>query len=253
VNSPIRTSAWLDSCATALLTLALLSVAHVCRAEPSAESFVPYTAKYNLRMQMGVVAEATFDLKKEGKHWRFNSRAKPKGMVSLLMSDEITETSLIDIEPKRIRPLSYTYRRGDPDEDTDEQMWQIKYNWQQNTADISTRKGKKQIPLQADILDPMTVQLALAQAVKQGCTHARYTVFDEDKTEEYVFEQSGMETVQTPLGDYAAVKIHRKHGKRETVTWFAPKLNYIPVRIRQLRNGNLNSELNLVSAEFAPR
>jgi hypothetical protein len=247
--------AWLDSCAVALLLLTLPYAAAAYCAEsvtPSAEAFVPYTAKYSFSTQMGLAAEATFNLKKHGEHWRFYSHARPKGMASLLLSEEIAETGIIDIQPDGIRPLSYTYKRGDLDDD-DVQTLQIKYNWQQKIADISGYKGKKQIPLQADIFDPLSVQLALMLAMKQGCTHARYTVFDEDKPEEQVFEQAGAEKIQTPLGEYATIKIRRRHGKRETITWFAPKLNYIPVRIHQFRSGSLNSELNLVAAEFNPR
>jgi hypothetical protein len=256
IGMPIRMKlAWLDSCTAALLLLTLPYAAGAYCVEPStsaAEPFVPYVAKYSFSTQIGVVAEATFNLKKQGEYWRFSSHARPKGMASLLLNEEIAETSTVDIQPDGIRPLSYTYKRGDLDDD-DVQTLQIKYNWQQKTADISGYKGKKQIPLQADIFDTMSVQLALTQDIKQGCTHARYTVFDEDKPEEQVFEQTGTENIQTPLGKYATVKIRRRHGKRETISWFAPKLNYIPVRIHQLKNGSLSSELNLISAEFNPR
>ena len=73
-------------------------------------------------------------------------------------------------------------------------------------------------------------------------------IFDGGALKEVQLVNEGLETLKTTLGDVEAIRVRTKNtagSRRETITWFAPSLNNIPVRIEQLKDGGLVVRLSI--------
>jgi hypothetical protein len=212
---------------------------------------VPYSAKYSLVKTGMALAQATYTLARTDRGWEFRAHARPSRMISLMVSDEIDEYSLLEIDNGRIKPIEYQYtQKKDKDDDKPVKFLQVQYDWQTRTATVNNGSDSRQLAITDDTHDPLSVQLALIQQMKNGCRNVRYTVIDELELQKQRFECTTTESLSTDLGDHQALRVSYRKGKRETVTWLAPDLNYIPVRIQQFKNDDLNSEMRITAVNF---
>jgi hypothetical protein len=215
---------------------------------PAAKPPVPYSAKYTLVKTGMSLAQATYTLARTERGWEFRAHARPTRMLSLMVSDEINEYSLLEIENGQVKPIEYRYAQKAGDKSI--KSLQVQYDWQNQTATVNNGSDSRQLALSADTHDPLSVQLALIQQMKNGCRKARYTVIDELELQKRRFECTANESVSTDLGDHQALRVSYRNGKRETVTWLAPELNYVPVKIQQFKNNDLNSEMRITAVNF---
>jgi hypothetical protein len=79
-------------------------------------------------------------------------------------------------------------------------------------------------------------------------TPRTYQLADEDSVAEYEYTDNGTATVQTGLGPVAARILTQKRAgsSRETWLWVAPELEFLPVRIEQRRDGEVQTAFALV-------
>jgi hypothetical protein len=210
---------------------------------------VPYSAKYSLVKTGMALAQATYTLARTDRGWEFRAHAKPTRMMSLMVSDAIDEYSLLEIDDGRVKPIEYQFAQKKDDGKT-VKFLQVQYDWQNRTATVNNGSDSRQLAITADTQDPLSVQLALMQQMKTGCRKALYDVIDELELEKRRFECTATESLSTDLGDHQALRVSYRKGKRETVTWLAPELNYIPVRIQQFKNNDLNSEMRITAVNF---
>ncbi|HEY3488226.1 MAG TPA: DUF3108 domain-containing protein [Gammaproteobacteria bacterium] len=209
----------------------------------------PYTAKYSLMKNGATVAEATYTLAQAGQGWKFSAHARPRGFMSFFISDEINESSAFEIDGSSIKPLQYRFEQGPPKARNRETL-EVHYNWQEHNAQVSNPQKTRQVAIKRETYDPLSVQLALMQRTQRGCDTAEYAVFHDMELQIQKFECSSGETLRTSLGNYDTVRVSYRSGKRETLIWFAPALNYIPVKIQQLRENKLKSEMRINSVKF---
>lgn len=71
---------------------------------------------------------------------------------------------------------------------------------------------------------------------------------DSIKDREFLIE--GGENIKTSAGNFESVKIIRKSGTRTTVFWMAKKLNYIPIKIYQEKEGEEQATMILSYIQF---
>jgi hypothetical protein len=210
---------------------------------------VPYRAQYSVITSGTTVAEATYTLARSGQGWEFRAHARPTRIVSWFVSAEIDEYCLLETREAAVRPLKYRFEQKGDDE-KDNKIWEAQYDWDGNIVTLSQDKKTRQLPLDTPVYDPLSVQLALAQCLKTDCREAYYSVLDALELQQRRFERAGEESLPTALGNYQTVKLSYRRGKRETITWLAPALNYIPVRIQQFRNSDLKSEMRITDVKF---
>gem|GEM_PF-606100 len=103
------------------------------------------------------------------------------------------------------------------------------------------------------VWDPLSVQLKLMTALAQGRKdNYSYTVVSKGKPKEYVFNVVGFEKVETQAGQYDAWKVQRVSRKNELTFWFAPALDYIPVKM-MVKGDWYTSELTLTDIRSGKR
>ncbi|WP_242472599.1 DUF3108 domain-containing protein [Ectothiorhodospira mobilis] len=225
--------------------LALLLLPGLAAAMP----YVPpsYTAEYQAsKMGLSVVARIT--LSREGEYLRYRAQIRPTGVLSWVLSDEIIEQSIFRITPARLQSLEYLYQHMSDDR---KRLTESRFDWERGEV-RGTRNGRSfSLEIPPDAVDRFTLQLSMIQALVKGRDRFSRTIVDKDRLTTYHFQVGAAQRIDTPLGRLEAIPVIRHIEDRDTTvsTWFAPRLNYLPVRLEQMQ-GDERLVLNLRTLEW---
>ena len=228
-----------------LLALLLL----FCPALPAAQLPPDFTASYSVQKYGSQIAEMRLSLQTRDNIASYSSHSEARGLAALLTNQEIDETSELDISDAAAPPrlLRYQYRhRGRANKN---QQFQVDY-LDDNQVRVEGSYGKQPFQLDSEqpVWDQLSVQLALLATAQQSPTSGqqyRYTIIDDGKIDEYAFEFGGEAVLKIAERTYHTLKFTRVHGKRTTSLWLAQELHYLPVKIDQYKEGELNLRMTL--------
>jgi hypothetical protein len=98
-------------------------------------------------------------------------------------------------------------------------------------------------------LDRGSLQVALMRDLAGAGVARTYALADEDGVAEYEAAENGTATMPTGIGPVATRILTQKRAgsSRETWLWVAPELRFLPVRIEQRRDGEVQTAFELVS------
>ncbi|MFP4243523.1 MAG: DUF3108 domain-containing protein, partial [Ectothiorhodospira sp.] len=218
----------------AWLTLLLLLLPGLAGAMP----YVPpsYTAEYQAsKMGLSVVARIT--LTREGEYLRYRGLVRPTGVLSWVRSDEILEQSIFRLTPTELRSQEYLYRHTGNDR---ERLTKSRFDWPEGRV-RGTHNGRDfNLKIPPEAVDRFTLQLSMIQALVEGRETFSRTIVDKDRLTTYRFQVGEARRIQTPMGELEAIPVIRHIEDRDTTvsTWFAPRLNYLPVRLEQMEGDN---------------
>jgi hypothetical protein len=233
-----------------LITLALFAAAGWANGDTSqTEALRPYTASYTLKTKGMTIANITYQLQVQGKQLLFSSKAEPKGLAKLISYQAIIEHVVLEINHEQLRPLQYKRQHGDTNNGKVENL-QVIYDWKLGTATIKSNGSNLTIDLEGGLWDEASIQLAIMHDLQQESVSLFYRVIDNPEIKEHHYQTEGKETIKTKIGQYTTLKVVRKHGKRQTIMWFAPELNYLLVKTQRYKEGKLKSEMLLQSAKL---
>ena len=178
-------------------------------------------------------------------NYSYSSITKPTGIASWFSSETITEISEGKINNNQHIPETYTYERKGGDK---QQSTNITFDYSNKTAkDISNNKT---INLQIDssITDRQIVQVLLMDDMLSGKTELIYQVINKQKIKPYSFKILPEETIETTLGTFKTTPVVRKRegSSRETTLWLAHDLFYLPVKIKQTKDGSSKFEMEII-------
>lgn len=214
-----------------------------CASGLAAAELTPFTASYAADMKMiPVNGEAIHSLTQNADGtWNLSFTA---GMFVARLSEEST----LRLKEDRVVPLSYKYERrglGRSRETT-----QV-FDW--DTGIVSgLHKGETfTLPIEPELLDKTTYQLALQRDLMDGRKDMTYRVVDGDDIDEYHFRVVGDDRVTTRAGQFDAVEVERVRdadSKRQTTLWFAKDWNYLLVRLSQVETDGQHYRIMLKEA-----
>ena len=203
----------------------------------------PFEATYSSQWDVGISlsgqAKRSLIANSDGS---FVLTTKATAMVASL-----SESSLFNYHDGAITPLHYQYQRKILNKTRDAQ---VAFDWP-NKQVTNTAQGKAwNMAIVPHTLDKQAVQLRLQldlQAHPKELAYA-YDVADGGLLKKYRFINDGEDQIETPLGQYNAIRIKRDRGTdsdRQTWIWFAPALEYSIVRIVQQEADGKRYQLNL--------
>jgi hypothetical protein len=214
---------------------------------PDNLNILPYSAQYVLQRSGIKVATGDFSLRREGDSYLYESHSKSAGIVSLFRDDDIVELTRWQLANHGVRPLQYRFAHTGID---DERHVTIDFDWSAGEVTNTVNGDAWQMAVPTGTLDKLSVQLALSVALRQGQRGPfQFPVADGGKLKTYHFEVVGEEEVETPAGRFKAIRVLRKKDKRQTTLWFAPKLDWMPIRLDQPKK---KMSMRLVSLKQAP-
>jgi len=184
----------------------------------------------------------------EENRYRYTSRLEPAGFLISLVSGTIEESTLLERDNGRLRPLSYRFSRVGLGRDREVR---IIFDWAAGRArnDVNGEAWSMEIPV--DALDKHSLVLAVAADLAAGTLRDEYPVADGGRLKVYAHLRRGEERLETPLGTFDTVMLYRQRTgrKRGTLFWHAPELDYMPVRIERFDKAGRHLELRLLALE----
>ena len=196
----------------------------------------PFEARYSLYSMGTRFAEMqrSFSRTDDG-NFIYQSSTRTVGLLALFRKDTIVEKSSWHLQQQDIQPLFYSYEHTGGRENRNVV---INFDWSRRLIINSINGSSWQMPIQAYIMDKLLYQLAIMYDLGNGKEKFSYAIADGGKIKTYRFELVGEEPVETPLGTFNALKLvrYKPNSKRETTTWCARELGYLPIKVENIEN-----------------
>ena len=232
--------------ATARLTLlAALGLAGMAglAAEPGA--IVEYTAEYEVRNDGRHVANAEFRVARiDSGNFVFTSSARARGLLRLVRPDPAVEHSEFRLGDDGIVPKSFRYEDGSR---KGEDNFTVEFDRGAGEVRVTGPAGNLTEALERGLLDRGSLQVALMRDLAACRLPGPYRYVDDNGIREYRYERLEDLATETGIGTLDTVRFaqRREGSSRETILWLAPELGFLPVRIEQIRNGELATSFAL--------
>ncbi len=196
----------------------------------------PFTATFSV--WRGALPLGSLELKlnlKEGDAYSYHAHTRPGLLAGWFSGDEVTEESHGRIAADRVIPESYNYRETQDQPDNAE----VHFDWKAMKAHTSSGGVTWSQEIETGIQDRLSQQLMVRLQLARGQKEVTYQVADGGKLKHYLFRVVGEEQVKTPQGKLDCLKVERSKESRpaDYTIWFAPQLDYLPVRIERERKG----------------
>jgi hypothetical protein len=207
-----------------------------------------YQASYDVEYKGRRLGSTDFALTHDdaAEIYEFESRTTARGVVRLLRPNPAIERSRFKFRDGVIQPLAFHFedgsRRGDDNLD-------ITFDWQAGTASVTSANGVAEFSLQPGVLDRASLQAALMHDLEHRREPGPYVLVDGDSLKTYRYSPGERRAIRTPAGRFDALALTqvREGSSRTTVLWVAPDLNYLPIKIDQYRDGEVQTSLTLTS------
>ncbi len=169
----------------------------------------------------------------------------------LIFSDKRTETAIVSIKDNKVTPLHYDYSREGTGRD---KSYQWQYNFAKKTA--TDLKDDKTITLDFTdgLLDKLSYHLQNRLDLISNPDQKRFiypVISTRGSIKNYEYQYDGKEELILPFGLVKAIRLKREitEKKRITYAWFAPELNYLLVKLYQVKAGTEQFEVQLSTLE----
>jgi len=169
----------------------------------------------------------------------------------LIFSDKRSETAIVSVENNKVTPLRYAYFREGTGRD---KSYQWMYNLPEKTA--TDLKTDKEITLDFPdgLLDKLSYHLQNRLDFIANPEQKRFiypVISTRGTIKNYEYQYDGEEELILPFGLVKAIRLKREiiEKKRITYAWFAPELNYLLVKLYQVKAGSEQFEAQLTMLE----
>jgi hypothetical protein len=215
-------------------------------------SLPDFTATYKLKKAGLAVASVHVQFARKQESYSYTSLSKTVGLIAMFRDDRIMEQSRGEFINGHIRTHEYRYQRTGKKR----KNLSIDFDHQQKAALHDENGHKTDIEIPEYAIDEFVTQLALmldlaAHPEADAKQKFTYDIVDEAKLKQRAFAIEGREQVKTAAGSHDTIKVIRARTKGSRIThfWFAPALNYVPVKIEHIdsNGGKLALELQQVT------
>lgn len=209
----------------------------------------PFVANYTIIHKSKAVGTATRALKKlDNGLFEYSYHTN---IEWLIFSDERTETSIVEINDSHVTPIDFKYKREGTGRDKSSH-WQFDIK-NSKATDVEENKTYD-VEYPSNVQDTLSYHLQHRFNLIENPTQKSFVypvIKNEDKIKNYVYQYDGEEELMLPYGLVKTIKLKRDvtEKKRVTYAWFAPELNYLLVKLYQVKGGveQFEAQLNSVT------
>ncbi|WP_085297073.1 DUF3108 domain-containing protein [Cognaticolwellia mytili] len=233
-------------------TLTLLSSISFAQAtDQTSKVMVPaFNANYTILRSSKSVGKATRKLS-----YLDNGMAKYSYHTDiewLIFSDTRDETSTVKLNGNKVTPKNYVFKREGTGRD---KYYEWSYDTANGTATDEKKNKTKTIDFPDNIQDSLSYHLQhrLNLISKPEQKQFVYPVIKSSGSlKNYVYQYDGEEEIMLPYGLVKTVKFKREvvEKKRITYAWFAPELDYLLVKLYQIKGDVEQFEAQLESVDI---
>lgn len=229
-----------------LLAACALNLAAAHAAEDG--TIATYAATYRVEYKGKEAGTAEFSVRYLDKEdvYEFSSRTLAKGLLKLARPNPAVDRSRFRVAGAALEALEFWYEDGSR---SGEDNFHLELDWQRRIATVSTADNRREIAVPPAALDRGSLQVALMRDLAATGQPGRYELVDDESVSRYEYTDDGTETRATKAGSYETRRLRQQRpgSSRATLLWVAPTLRYLPVRIEQHRDGELQTAFELVS------
>jgi hypothetical protein len=164
---------------------------------------------------------------------------------------EIRETSQFSYQDNILAPEIYRYAQSGISKRNE----QVSFDWDRGIALSSEQDEQWQLAIARGIVDKLSFQLRLRQALAQGeTTEVEIRMVDTDEVETHLYRVTGTEAVETELGLFDCLRVERirePDSERRTTFWLARDWDLLLVKFEQSSGSGSETELLLEQAVLA--
>ncbi|GAB2705236.1 DUF3108 domain-containing protein [Aliiglaciecola sp. 3_MG-2023] len=215
-------------------------------ASAHAAELIEFDAQYKAFRYGKELGTAELKLESLGRE-RF--RLSYQSKVSMFfLSDKRSEVSLFSFTDDKIVPFKYNYERTGFGSD---KSLVAQFDRQKNSIKINNDSSLHWHNEFDNQLYRLDIQLQLAEGKKD----LQYNLLNyRGELRQYNLVVMSTEQLSLPYGllEGVKVKIVRPNSSRETYAWFAPSLNYQLVRLKQLKDGEEQGDIQLSAFSSGP-
>ena len=234
-----------DEASSARRLVALIATLLLASNAAAAGELKPYTATYAGIWRGMTVAVSTLKLEQTGDTWTFSSRSEPRGIGKVASGVfPPLQVSVVRVTDQGVLPQSFKSSGGNADKSIE-----LTYNWQTHKVAGTYEGTKVDLPLTPRVQDDGSVQLGLMVELLAGRTPPNVQLIDKNSVREYEFSRDGEATIKTAMGDVHTLvfKSQKKNSPRITRFWCAPDHGYIPMRVQQKKDDDVQWTLEIQS------
>jgi Protein of unknown function (DUF3108) len=235
------------------LAIAVIAAAPLARAAEPVPAVPLYEAVYEVDYKGKNVGTSQFAVRYDAEHsvYEFSSRTVPKGLLKLLNPNPVVERSQFRVADGRIRPVESWYEDGSR---KGEKNFHIVFDWDRRVATVTGDGGRREVALKDASFDRGSLQIALMYDLLATGKPGVYLPATDDMPEPYEYTDNGEADMTSGVGELPTRSLvqQRPNSSRSTWLWLAPKLSYLPVRIEQRKNGEVQTALTLTSVSGLP-
>ncbi len=233
------------------LFAAVLCMAFFSTAQADSVPVPAFHGEYRVLRNGDPIGKATLTLRRTGDHeWEFSSHTRGTSGLARLLGVNVSETSTFRWQDGRLHDLHYRYSQ---DAAIKSKSREIDFDWNQHRAELRDGNKSRDIALPPDAIDRSLVTVALMASLRTSRTSVlEYPVVHSNAVLTERYADSGRELLNLPAGRIETVRIERDHGKRRTISWFAPKLGWMPVQIRQVQKSGKTITMQLETSHSGP-
>ena len=210
-----------------------------------------FTAKYTVLHKSDPVGSAVRQLSYQADgsiNYHYKTEVK-----WLIFSQTRSETSILTIKNNQVTPQHFTYTREGTGKD---KHYEWRFDAENNSAqDIGRKRKKISLDFTQPLQDSLSYHLQHRLNLINDASKKEYSypvVKTSGSIADYIYQYDGEEELILPYGLLKTIRLKREVKEKERVTyaWFAPELNYLLVKLYQVKSGNEQFEAQLSSLSF---
>jgi len=197
-------------------------------------SLQPFALDFAVSRNDKPLGEARLSLESQAQgNWTFRTHTLGTAGLASLAGVEIDERSEFRWQAGRPETLRYAF----------DQKMRFKSRRRGITVMPQARRvsahdddGEYHLDFESGLIDRNLVVLAIATDLAAGREPLSYRIADKKKIDTQTYRVAGRESLRTARGEVETIRVERVRSQpgRQTTTWFAPSMHYLPVRIRQI-------------------
>jgi hypothetical protein len=185
--------------------------------------------------------------------WRYATETVATSRLARLLRVSAEESAQFVWRDAHVVPLTYRQVARAP---TRTRYWQHEIDWTLGVTTTETHEGDLAIPLEDNLLDPLTLRLQVAVALQDPANRGQdlqFRVLERDEIEDQYFYYLEHEPADVPAGCFDAIRMQRfrrEGSSRNYDSWHAGSFNWLPLRILQIKDGDPEIDIRLLSTSI---
>jgi hypothetical protein len=182
-----------------------------------------------------------------GDIWTYRSSSEPRG-IGRMFPQRPKQESVLLLSQNGVQPLKYHADDGTSSTKNDAD---VEFDWIHGRMRGVYEDAKVDMPTAPGVQDDLSVQIAMIVELMRGHTSGKFSMLNKSSVRGYTYALEGEEKQSTPLGviDTLRFRSQRAYSPRVTRFWCAPSLGFIPMKVEQTRDSDVQWTMRVLSVK----